>query len=148
MLWAVIGNVQQGLQSTRVLLTGSGSAVVQGWVTDTGCGRSLDRFKAGKIILGRAGSLGRLSLAGTGRVGNLIVSELDGIGGPEPVVGADGVFSLEFFIIINDAFIVFISNITGKSTDIGEFTLFAIGINVSVFTSGNTIYTTSLFPER
>ena len=149
MSWGIIGNVQQGLQGTRALLTRSGSAVVQGWVTDAGWSGSLDGFllgsKAGKIILGRTG---RLPLARTGRVGNFIISKLDGIGGPEPIIGADGIFSLEFIIIINDTFIVFIGDITGKSTDIGEFTLFAIRINVSVFTSGNTIYSTSFFPER
>ena len=147
--WGIIGNVQQGLQGTRALLTRSGSAVVQGWVTDTGWSGPLDGLllgsKAGKVILGRTG---RLPLARTGRVGNFIISKLDGIGGPEPIIGADGIFSLEFIIIIDDTFVVFIRDITGKSTDIGEFTLFAIRINVSIFTSGNTIYTTSFFPER
>ena len=131
------------------MLTGSRSAIVQGWVTDTGWSGSLDGFllgsKAGKIILGRTG---RLPLARTGRVGNFIISKLDGIGGSEPIIGADGIFSLEFIIVIDDTFVVFIGDITGKSTDIGEFTLFAIRINVSVFTSGNTIYSTSFFPER
>ena len=62
------------------MLTGSRSAIVQGWVTDTGWSGPLDGLllgsKAGKVILGRTG---RLPLARTGRVGNFIISELDGV---------------------------------------------------------------------
>ena len=43
--------------------------------------------------------------------------------------------------------ILFIGNIARKSTDISEFTFFTIGINVTVFTTGDAIRSASFFSE-
>lgn len=43
--------------------------------------------------------------------------------------------------------ILFIGNIARKSADISEFTFFTIGINVTVFTTGDAIRSASFFSE-
>ena len=112
-LLITIGNLQQTLKGSGILLSWSGPPVVQGWVTHTGHGWSgllLLAAKATKIISGLL-TLGLLwSLAGSGRLRYLGWVQLDRIRSPEPVIGIDGIFPLKSLVILEFTF--FTSNIT------------------------------------
>ncbi len=84
-------------------------------------------------------------LSGSGSLWDLIFGQLNSSCGPESFTGVDGVVDgLQFVFVI---FSTFLSDLTGQSTDIGEFPSFAIRIDVSIFASGDAVHASGLFSE-
>lgn len=106
-LLCIVGNGEKILQGPSVSLTWTRSPINGGWVSSSG-DWSLEVSKvAGAFFLFRP--LGATE-ARTGRLGNLLVCQLDGGRGPEPVTGIDGVrpHILEVIVLIpKDTVILF-----------------------------------------
>jgi hypothetical protein len=151
----VVGNTQEIVEGTSAGLSGTGT-VTKGGILNTGTGTLLLLLEAGKVVgflcpyinLFLLWSL-RSSLTNSGRVWDLSFGELDDRGCPEPITGIDGVFPLEIVFIFGwgESIGLFLSGVTGKSTDVGELSLFAIGINVTVLSASDAVHAPRLFSE-
>lgn len=134
-----ISNIQKTLQSSSSLLTRPGS-VSDGRIPDSGRLLLGLRCKRSEII-----SLG--SLSGSSRVGNFIVLQLDSGRSSKPIIGTDRIFPHRVVLLRFNSCIFFISNITRQSRNVSKFAFFAIRVDVTVFSTSDTVNSTSFFSE-
>jgi hypothetical protein len=129
-----VGYVEQVVQggSTAALLgPGCGTTVLDSGIADCPCLRTLP--------------LG-LANARSGGIWNLVIVELNSLGGPEPLGWVNWVLRLSIIFIESTETIL--SDLAGKSADIGELPPLAVGVNVSVLSPRDAVNAPRLLPER
>ena len=90
-----------------------------------------------------------LSWPWPGRVGDLIGTQLNNLGSPETLGRVNGIFSNSLDIVVVQGLpVLVLSGVARKSTDIGELSPLAVGVNVSVLATSDAIHAPGLLSER